>query len=258
MVDWDDPRARWETFDLVVVRSTWDYAPRRDEFLAWAERTASATTLVNPVDVLRWNTDKRYLRDLERAGVPVVPTTWIEPDAAAGPIELPEERDVVVKPTVSAGAMDTARYAASEADAAREHVERLLAAGRSVMVQPYVAAIDELGETGLVYAAGRLSHAIGKAAILRARTAYVAGLYAEERIAPRSASAEEVALADRILDLAPGGRYRLLYARVDLVPAPGGPMLLELEVTEPSLFLDCAPGSADRFADVIVERIGDG
>ncbi len=261
VVEWDDPAADWGAYGVVVVRSTWDYAPRRDEFLAWAARVAAATDLANPSDVLRWNTDKRYLRDLERSGVPIVPTTWLtEGDAAQlddvlGSSDVLGSGDVVVKPVISAGAVDTSRYPTHRAAEARAHARRLLTAGRGVIVQPYVGAIDEQGEAGLVFAAGRFSHAIRKAPILRPTMTYVDGLYAEERITPRSASSDEVELAERILDLVPGGRARLLYARVDLVPGHDGPLLLELEVTEPSLFLDCAPGSEETFADATVERI---
>ncbi|MFN2484218.1 MAG: RimK family alpha-L-glutamate ligase [Candidatus Limnocylindria bacterium] len=252
IVDWDDAAADWERFALVVVRSTWDYAPRRDEFVAWADGVAAVTMLFNPADVLRWNTDKRYLRDLQAGGVPIVPTTWIERGDAFHP---PDDVDFVVKPAVSAGAKHTARYGPSEADAAREQVRHLTEAGRSVMIQPYVAGIEDHGETGLVFCADRFSHAISKAPILGPSVSFIDGLYAEERITPRSPSDAELSLAERILDLVPRGRERLLYARVDLVPGRIGPVLLELEATEPSLFLDCAPGSADRFAAAIAERI---
>src|ERR1044072_611569 len=111
-VVWDDAAVEWAAFDTVVVRSTWDYFVRREEFLAWAERVAAVTALHNPVPVLRWNSDKRYLLDLERWGVPIVPTTFVEPGAAA---ELPDDPvDLLVKPVVCAGSNDTARYAAGE------------------------------------------------------------------------------------------------------------------------------------------------
>ncbi len=243
---WDDASVDWASYRLAVVRSTWDYALRRHEFLAWADGVAGSTRLFNPPDVLRWNTDKRYLRELEAASAPVVPTTWLEPGDAP---RLPDGRDVVIKPAVSAGALDTARYGATHHAAALAHANALLAAGRAVMVQPYVTAIDEAGETGLVYCRGEFSHAFGKAPILRSRVSLVDGLYAEERITPRTPSASEMALAERVLDAVPGGSERLLYARVDVVPGEHGePLLLELEVTEPSLFLHCGSGSADRFA----------
>ena len=254
IVVWDDAAVTWASFRLAVVRSTWDYALRRDEFLSWSEAVGGETVLLNPPDVLRWNTDKRYLRDLGAGGIPIVPTTWLEPGDAA---HVVRDGDLVVKPAVSAGARDTARYGDDDVGsaAAHAHAAALLSEGRAVMIQPYVAAIDEAGETGLVFLGDAYSHAIRKAPILRPDLRFVAGLYAEERISPRSPAVDELTLAERVLDLVPGGRGRLLYARVDLVRDDGGrPMLLELEVAEPSLFVDRARGAADRFA-VAVERV---
>ncbi len=118
-VRWDDPAVNWDHYDLAVVRSCWDYAWRLEEFLAWA---ASVPRLRNPVEVLRWNTDKTYLRDLERRGLPVVPTVW-DP-ATAG--ELPNAGEWVVKPSISAGSRDTARW--SEPQDALAHAGRLVTA----------------------------------------------------------------------------------------------------------------------------------
>ncbi len=244
---WDDPAVDWGSYDLVVIRSTWDYARRRDDFTAWA---ASVPRLANPADVIVWNTDKTYLRDLTGAGLPVVPTVWLSPD---GPGEWPSWPDLVVKPTVSAGARDTARYGPAELDRARDHAGRLLAAGRAVMVQPYLAGVDTDGEAALVYVGGAYSHTLRKAAVLRlGDAAETDELWRPEEITERQPTAAEQALAERTLAAVPGGAGRLLYARVDLLPGPDGdPVLIEVELTEPSLFLTSAPGSADRFAAAI-------
>ncbi len=159
---WDDPAVDWGSYDLVVIRATWDYAPRRDDFAAWA---ASVPRLANPADVVAWNTDKTYLRELAEAGVPVVPTAWLAPGA---PADWPDWPDVVVKPTVSSGAQDTARYGPGERDKAGAHADRLLAAGRPVMVQPYLAGVDTAGESMLVHVGGGYSHGFRKEAILQA------------------------------------------------------------------------------------------
>jgi len=256
VVEWDDPGVAWGDFAVVVVRSTWDYPLRRDEFLAWADGVAAVTQIVNPADILRWNTDKRYLRELEAAGIPIVPTSWIEP---GDEIAVPAEGAFVVKPAVSAGANDTSRHEGADAAAAREQIETLAGGGRTVMVQPYVDSIDEHGETGLVFAAGEYSHSIRKAAILHSRVEFVDGLYAEEQISASEPSADERGLAELVLDRVPGGRHRLLYARVDVVLGDDGrPMLLELEATEPSLFLAHAPESSERFATAIMGRLTGG
>ena len=235
---WDDPAVDWSSYDLVVVRSTWDYTLRREQFLDWA---ASVPRLQNPHDVLAWNTDKRYLGALSEAGVPVVPTTYVAPgEAFAVP---PYEH--VVKPTVSAGARDTRRFAAGEDSTA--HAAALLEAGRTVMVQPYQAAVDEVGETALLFFRGELSHGARKAPVL------VPDLDDPDEVAitEREPAAAEVEVARGALAAVPF-EEPLLYARVDLVPGPdGAPRLMELEVTEPCLFLAQDPGAAARLAAAI-------
>jgi len=256
---WTDETVDWSTYDLVVVRSTWDYHSRRDEFLAWARRVAPVTRLANPAEVLEWNTDKTYLRALSEAGLPVVPTDWLEPGDTFVP---PVQGEYVVKPTVSAGSRDTNRYQAGDHDElALTHASTLLAAGRPVMVQPYLHEIDTAGETALLYFGGELSHAIRKGPLLTPAMAPVSGAYKEEVIVAREPSDAELMVGERVLDalasLAPAGRADLLYARVDLVPGHDGePTLMELELTEPSMFLvyDGASGAvaADRFARAMV------
>jgi O-ureido-D-serine cyclo-ligase len=256
-VVWDDDAVDWSRFDLVLLRSAWDYYARREEFLAWAEAVAAATALHNPLAVLRWNTDKRYLGELASARVPIVPTTFLLPGE---PVPWPAHDDLIVKPAISAGSNDTARYRAGESAAARAHAGRLLAAGRAVMVQPYQAGVDARGETALVYFDGRFSHAVEKGAIFASGPQMVGGLFAREEIRPRTPSAAELevgAAALRALaGLLPPGAWPLLYARVDLVPLrDGSPALLELELCEPSVFLAHAEGSAARFAAAVARRL---
>lgn len=242
---WDDGAAEWNDFDLVVVRSTWDYAERRDAFLGWAE---SLARVLNPPAVLRWNTDKRYLRELDDAGVSVVPTHFLSP----GERFDPPERRFVVKPAVSAGSRHSASYEPDQAGEAREHVARLHAMGRTVMVQPYLDGIDSGGETGLVYIGDTYSHAVRKAPLLQPGQPPGDALYLEEQVEQARPSEAERAVADSALDVAPDG---LLYARVDLVPGPEDPLVLEVELTEPSLWLGYAPGATERFADAIATAL---
>ena len=248
---WDDPRVDWAAADLVVVRSTWDYARRRDEFLTWAR---SVPRLANPVDVLAWNSDKTYLKQLADAGVPVVPTTWYAP----GDNPVAPDGESVVKPAISAGARDTARHA--DPEAARAHAVSLLDARRAVMVQPYLHAIDSVGETGLVWMADRFSHAFGKGALLARGADPAGGLFVHEQVGAREASAAEREVAERALDalaaVTPVDRCQLLYARVDLVPGPdGGPVLLELELAEPSLWFTAEPDAPARWARAVADRL---
>ena len=237
---WDDAGQDWTSYDLVVVRSTWDYTARVAEFLAWA---GGVPRLANPANVLRWNTDKRYLRELSGAGVPVVPTRWLDGAAALAGVEWD---DVVVKPNVSAGAADTLRCAPSSAEAAAL-AEAIAASGRVVMVQPYLDGVEGYGERSLLFAEGTFTHAVRRNPALSSEgfTRYDAAA-----VEPTDA---ELDVARRAL--AAVGEP-LLYARVDIVPGPEGPVLMELEVTEPQLFLRFSPSGVEALADAVVARAG--
>jgi glutathione synthase/RimK-type ligase-like ATP-grasp enzyme len=252
---WDDPTVDWAGFDLAVVRSCWDYVPRRAEFLAWAQRMP---WLANPPEMLAWNTDKRYLRELAAAGVPVVPTTWVQPHQAW---TLPERGEWVLKPAVSLAALGTGRYQLGDAWERRlavQHLRRLQTTGRMVMAQPYLRAVDTEGETALVYLGGRFSHAIRKGPVLDGPDTGIDRRFQHDGgldLRPCRPSAAQRTVAERVLVAVPGGPSRLLYARVDLAPGPDGrPLLMELELTEPQLFLGHAPGAADRLAEAITTR----
>ena len=257
VVDWRDEGVDWTAIDLAVIRSTWDYTTQLGAFLERLAAIEDRTPLLNPLAVVRANADKRYLRALASAGVPVVPTDVLEPGDG---IRLPEGVPFVVKPTVSAGGRDTERYSPAQRDEARAHAGDLLGAGRAVLVQPYVEGIDGAGETGLVFVGDAFSHAFRKGPILGAGGELVEGLYREEDISARTPSAEELAVAEVVLDAVDGvvsghSRTDLLYARVDLAPGPDGPVLMELELIEPSLFLHVSDGAAERAAEAIVRRL---
>lgn len=264
---WNDPAARWDDVALVVVRSTWDYAPQREAFLAWSDRVAARTALCNPPAVLRWNTDKAYLHDLEAAGIAVVPTALVEPELSAtdrkellgGHVRrfaASGSNEFVVKPSVSAGSKDTGRFALEELDRAATLCEGIAASGRTTMVQPYLEAVDRVGETGLVYFDGVLSHAFEKGPLLAPGAEAEHGLFAAEHIAPRTATAQERAAADVVMAEVLRRFGRVLYARVDLLRDDDDrPILLELELTEPSWFLGTDPGAAERAAGAIVARL---
>lgn len=262
---WDDDTVGWGRYDAVVLRSPWDYHLRRDAFLRWCARVARTSRLLNPADMVRWNTDKHYLADLQAAGVPVVPTRFVEPEIDAEPLTvleaflatLPVDSGFVVKPTVSAGSHDTWRYRHDQMFAAANHIGRLLGEGRAVMLQPYLDAVDTRGETALLYFDGVFSHAIRKAALLHPDREGVDHADLPGAIAPRAAETDERAVADAVLAvLRARGDGVPLYARVDLIRDAGGaPRLLELELAEPSLFFAESPGSADRFVAALTERL---
>ena len=266
---WDDPDVDWSSYDAALLRSTWDYVDRLDEFVAWAERCARQTRLLNPPQVVRWNVDKHYLAHLAAAGVPVVPTRFVEPgmaaDAelqqflAAGPSACSVGAacgfaEYVVKPAVGAGSRDAARYGRGDTGRALAHLQRLLDAGRSMLLQPYLERVDEHGETAVLYLGGEFSHAIRKGPLLRSGAGLVEGLFAPEDIRPRVAELGELAVAAAAYAAIPFDAPA--YARIDLIrDAAGAPVVLELELTEPSLFFPHAPGAAERFTQYLVRRL---
>jgi glutathione synthase/RimK-type ligase-like ATP-grasp enzyme len=259
IADWDDPAVDWTRFDAALLRSAWDYTERLTEFLAWVEQVSALTVLVNPPEVVRWNCDKHYLRELAAAGVPVVPTHFAEPgmDAAAALEEFRSRHrcaELVVKPAVGAGSRDTRRHAAQATSEILEHMQPLLDAGRSVMLQPYLTGVDQHGETALIYIGGAFSHAIRKGPLLPKGAGATQALFAPEDITPRAPGADELAVAGRIFAHLPFGE--LLYARIDLIrDQDGQPRLLELELAEPSLFFTYAEGAAARFAGTALARL---
>ncbi|WP_327723974.1 hypothetical protein OG920_14280 [Streptomyces europaeiscabiei] len=248
-VHWDDPAADWAGYDLVVIRSTWDYSWRAAEFVAWAEKVGEVTRLANPAGVVRWNTDKRYLGDLAGAGVPVVPTAYLAPGET---VELPVAHEYVVKPTSGAGARFAARYTPDQRETAVRHVERMHAEGLTAMVQPFVTSIDTDGERALQFFGGRLLHASRKGAVLAPGIAYDADKIAHPDLEPWTPTEAELVVAERALAAVPGNP-ELLYARVDLVTGEDGrPCVMELELVEPNLFLWLHPDSLPHVVEAIL------
>ena len=260
IVNWDDPAVDWSKFDVALLRSTWDYSMRLGEFLDWAVRVAAATTLLNPLAVVRWNTDKHYLHELATAGVATVPSAFVEPghDAAAALTAFLRQyptAEFVVKPAIGAGSRDAQRYGRADDAAALAHILRLTDARRSALLQPYLDSVDAAGETALIFFAGHFSHAIRKGPLLRRGEGPTRALFATEHITARAPQADEIELAQQTLAAMPFAQP-LLYARVDVIrETDGTPRVLELELTEPSLFFDHAPGSAERFVQALGERV---
>jgi hypothetical protein len=244
---WDDDDVDWGGYDAVILRSTWDYPERLGAFLEWA---GSVPALVNPFEMVRWNTDKRYLLDLAADGVEIVPTIFATPDEPW--VSLPADwSEVVVKPAWSAGSRETARYTRDD-ERVWPHVERLLDDGRIAMLQPYHHGVDVRGETGLVYADGIFSHAFRKGPLLAPSGAITDQLFAPEDISPREPTAEERALGDAAVAHVVARFGTPAYARVDVLP---GPQVIELELVEPSLYLGQDSGAAERFAAAFARRL---
>jgi hypothetical protein len=245
--------ADWDAYAAVVVRMTWDYTWALGDFLRWTG--AIGPRLHNDPATIAWNVDKRYLFDLERAGIAVVAGEHV----AVGASFRPPPGRFVVKPTVSAGARDTAVYDGARHEAASEHVDALHAAGRDVLVQPYLGRVESEAETAVVFIDGRLSHCMRKSPLLALGQPARAGLFAPEDMRRREGDADVLALARRACRVAAERFGPPLYARVDVLRTDAGePAVLELELVEPSLYLDFAPGSPEALARALVQRAGGG
>jgi hypothetical protein len=246
------PDAGWEAYDLVVVRSTWDYTFMPARFLEWTQQIGPR--LLNPPDVVAWNADKRYLFDLARAGIATIPTEHVAPGAPF----MPPPGRFVAKPAVAAGSRGAAVFDEERHAAARAHVAALHADGHDVLLQPYLDAVDgDEAETALVFLDGELSHAMRKGPLLALDVPPPDGLFRAEQMSPVDApAADAVALAERVHADVVERFGRPLYARVDVLrDAAGAPAVLELELVEPSLFLGYAPGSAQALARAIAARL---
>ncbi len=258
---WDDPAADWGSFAGCLIRTTWDYMERRDEYVAWAERVERTTPLFNAARVVRWNTHKGYLRELERLGVDIIPTIWLEPgEPPAIAARLAERgwQHGFLKPTIGATARETLRFDA-DADglaAAQAHAERVLAR-EGLMLQPYLDRVERDGEVSAIFLGGELSHGVRKVPVdgdYRVQDDFGARDFPYSFSgAERDTAAATLAAAETALALPSGG---LLYARADFLRGPAGELLLtELELVEPSLFFRHSPAAPARLAEALLRRL---
>lgn len=259
-VAWDDPDAGWRGFDRVIVRSAWDYADRLDDFLAWCDRIGPGL-LRNTPDLIRWNSDKRYLAELDGSGLPVPPTLLVAP---LGPV--PDlHGEVVVKPVVGAGARDTGRFRPGARAGLLELLESMGRRGRIAMIQPYLHEIEETGETGLMFFGGEFAYALKKRAFLEPDRVAPAedgpgpasAMTDETLVSPGEADPGEIGLGRRTVEWIAGKFGRApLYLRVDTLLTEQGPVLMEVEAIEPGFYLDQAAGldrpGAELFAGAVI------
>lgn len=250
--NWRDPQVAWESFDLAVVRTTWDYVEHRDEFVRWAAETGELTRLLNTPEVLRWNTHKSYLLELEERGAPCVPTAWLARDDRIDLGALIRARGwsrAIVKPAVGAGSQGLERVDVPVTADAQAHLDRLLDAD-DALVQPYLPAVETRGELSVVVIDGTATHAVRK----------VPGS-GEFRVQQQFGSdyRQEV-LDDGVVRLAEwiveSTGHDLLIARVDLIETDEGALqLVELEATEPDLYVTIVPAVAGHIADAMLGRL---
>jgi glutathione synthase/RimK-type ligase-like ATP-grasp enzyme len=250
-VVWDREEPGWEELDLCLVRSTWDYHDKYPDFIAWTRRVAQATALHNPADLIAWNSEKAYLQELAEAGVPTVPTVWINRGAGADIEEILASegwKEAVIKPTVGLGAKNLHRVEASEGEAA-EALAAVLSR-QHAMAQPFLPSLEKEGELSLIYINGTFSHAVRKhPAPGDFRVQSIWGGTVEAA----TPTPDHLAIANRALDHLGDPP---LYARVDLVTnLNDNPVLIELELIEPNLYLSIHPSAVERLADAVLNRV---
>ena len=251
---WDDPSVDWDKYAALVLRSTWDYHRNAEAFVAWLVRVeASGNHLWNSAGLVRWNMDKRYLRELEGQGIAITPTAWLENGETANLRSLLEENGwdrAVVKPSLSATAFLTWRTTVAQAAERQSELDQMVQRG-AVLVQKYEESIER-GEWSLVFFNGGFSHAVLK--IPEGGDFRVQKEYGGTSV-PDTAPPAAIAMAERTLALV---RFPWLYARVDLIESDRRWLLMELEMLEPDLFLRHDPSAPERFAKAIVGKVGQG
>lgn len=266
VVRWDDEEVNWENYTSVILRSPWSYVERLEGFISWSEKISAITTLFNPLPVIKWGLNKTYLLDLRDKGVSIVPSRLIRAghrDITAEMSDFIRQQrnpsEVVIKPVVGAYSRGVRRFRSEDSDSATSYIREQHSGGNDVLVQPYLSSIDVSGETDLVFFNGIYSHAIRKSALLQQDGTVREPLQefrrerqpseAERRLAESAVNAVE-----EIFQL----EKPLLYARIDLIlDNDNQPVVLEMEICEPSLSLPFSSGSALRFAEAIKKRLAE-
>jgi len=250
---WNDPDVDWGAYDAVLIRTTWDYQEHLPSFLRWIDQVSHHTRLFNPPDIVRWNTHKSYLRDLEAKGIPVIPTVWLEAGTQPDLRQILEQRGwqhAFLKPMVGAVARETLRFTMEDIHAANQHIDRLLPT-EGLMLQPYLSRVETHGEVSTIHIDGALAQVVQKVP--------VAGDYRVQddwgaTDHPTTLAPIELALSEQVL--AAASAFDLLYARVDYLRDDDGRLVVtELELIEPSLFFRHCPASGRTLADALIARL---
>ncbi|MFT4994250.1 MAG: glutathione synthase/RimK-type ligase-like ATP-grasp enzyme [Paraglaciecola sp.] len=254
-VSWRKEGLDWDSYDVVVIRSTWDYQTDPQAFLTClAQIEASTARLENSLKLVKWNISKEYLKDIANQGITIVPTRWMAhfdlADVAKSFAHFSCDH-IVIKPLVSANADHTYRLSREQL-LSQATILKTTFSDRAFMVQPFMQAIVDEGEYSLFYFAGHYSHSIlkmPKADDFRVQEEHGGQL---KLIEP---SDEMLTTARHTLASLPDDA---LYARIDLIRHAGGFAIMEVELIEPSLYFNMDPQSPQRFADAFVEMFGKG
>ncbi|MEO6887697.1 MAG: hypothetical protein ABI456_01615 [Ktedonobacteraceae bacterium] len=251
---WNDPAVDWSLPVVSVIRSTWDYHHQRTAFLEWAQHVSQLHALWNPFPLLCWNTHKSYLRDLERDGIPIIPTLWLSQETSANLTGLMREHGwtkVVVKPAVSASAYATLLVKEETVTQGQQHLDQMLST-HDMLIQPFLPTVIDPGERSLVFIDGTFTHAVRRQPVL--------GTDLSTRVEPVLSQTvllvppqEEIRFAQKILDTLSSPA---LYTRIDLVQDENERLrLMEIELVEPGLWLQLVPSAVERFADAIAKKV---
>jgi nucleotide-binding universal stress UspA family protein len=245
---WDDPAVDWSMATMTILRSTWNYPQAFDAFRDWLERVAAVSRLENPLELVRENLHKGYLDELARQGIPVTPTELVRRGDPTDLATVMHERawdDVVVKPAVSAPSWRTVRAVTGSLDEGERHLRALVDHG-DALVQGYLPSVEGYGERAIMVIDGVATHSVRKSPRFSGQDEWIS----ETRM---PISPEEQTVVDRVMARWPEPP---LYVRVDLAPGPtGAPVVMELELSEPSLFFDQCPEALERFVAGVVARL---
>jgi glutathione synthase/RimK-type ligase-like ATP-grasp enzyme len=257
---WWDPAVSWNDYDLIVIRSTWDYVERLEEFREWLRRLDSLGTLRNPAPVVEWNLDKSYLLELHAEGLPIVPTRIVSKVTEIPAALMAITGDVIVKPTISAGSRNTGRFS-NDDPRALQLSRQVLADGMAVMIQPCVPSVTDTGEVSAVLFNGAVSHVVRKGPILALGGEFLNGSY-DEKVQPETLTSQQQRIVERTSELLRrfsverfGLTDEFLYARIDMVTLEDGEdVVLEVELAEPTLFLSVDRDASERFVDAVTRQ----
>jgi glutathione synthase/RimK-type ligase-like ATP-grasp enzyme len=246
---WYEP-VDWFQFDHIIVNSPSDLYFHIDDFTKWINGLETHSSVMNEPGLLAWNMDKHYLKEIESRGVDIAPTIFVE---LGDEPEFPD-REYVVKPVTSGGALNTGRFLPYQEQEARELVKRIHNEKLAVIVQPYLESVDRIGEKALVFYNEQFDHAIKKDAVLAPGSKPGKQDVSHPNPTPYQPTNEELELARKAIAVSPR-RTPLLYSRVDLAEDNGTPIVMELEYLDPVLFFEYSEGSLNRYIDAIIERI---
>lgn len=256
-VEWSilpwDSEVEWSSFDLVLVRTTWDYVARREVFTSTLRHIASQSRLLNPFEIIEWNLEKTYLLDLEQLGIPIAPTVWITDGISLQDVLAQKKWDkAFLKPVVGASAVNTRRFTREAAEDAQRWLEDLLKQGERMMLQPYLNSVETEGEYSTIFFGQRLSHCVQKIPVsgdYRVQDDYGAS---DQRVDPE-AFPELLRLANQTMAVIHSRFDGLLVARLDFLRLSTGAFVInEVELIEPSLFFRHSPIEGGK---ILVEEL---